>query len=503
MPVRRRLLRDVLLLLAAVALVDGFWLEPRKLLFREDVRLELGAAPLRLVHLSDLHIARETEIERRLLAAVAAAKPDAIVISGDMVADTHAWPRLASQSRAARAVLAELRRVAPIYAVQGHSEYWGYVVAELHASGLEWLSNEGRLLGSERGVLLLGLNQQAGRDAQTPNEEPRFLAMDIAGEQTWGRDRTGFWNHYTHFDPFGGDLAEVAGPLTWTAYEATCDVWFGGEDAEGGLAVLSRYPLGEDRMMVFRRSGATSGAPLTFMLVAHGTAPRESALGQTGADSGVRPRTRRWYRMRVRAEAGEHETRVEARAWPADEAEPGEWQARVTDDGPLRHRAGTVGLWARTGVVAYRNLEVRTLDGSLLLRDALESTPDGFHDGPRGTRLGLALARSPRVAAGTPRIVLSHVPDVIREAAARGLEAVLGGHTHGGQVRLPGGIALVTRTSLGPHYDKGLFDVSSSAPGGRTRLFINSGVGTSLLPVRFLTPPSFAVVEVGRSRPDD
>jgi hypothetical protein len=94
--------------------------------------------------------------------------------------------------------------------------------------------------------------------------------------------------------------------------------------------------------------------------------------------------------------------------------------------------------------------------------------------------------------------VLSHTPDVVLEASQRGIEAVLAGHTHGGQVRLPFIGAITTRSSLGPYYDLGRFDFAAPNARGITTLFINAGVGTSLLPVRFLCPPRFAVVELGR-----
>jgi predicted MPP superfamily phosphohydrolase len=110
----------------------------------------------------------------------------------------------------------------------------------------------------------------------------------------------------------------------------------------------------------------------------------------------------------------------------------------------------------------------------------------------------MALARSPWVPPGTPRVVLSHTPDVVIEASRRGLEAVLAGHTHGGQVRLPFMGALTTRDTLGPYYDFGRFAFPAPNARGTTPLYINPGVGTSVLPVRFWCPPRFAVVELGR-----
>jgi len=109
----------------------------------------------------------------------------------------------------------------------------------------------------------------------------------------------------------------------------------------------------------------------------------------------------------------------------------------------------------------------------------------------------MALARSPSVPDGTPTVVLSHVPDVVREASIRGLDAVLAGHTHGGQVRLPFFGALTTRSSLGPFYGMGRFEFAAPSQRGLTTLWINSGVGMSLLPVRFWCPPRWTLIELG------
>jgi len=109
----------------------------------------------------------------------------------------------------------------------------------------------------------------------------------------------------------------------------------------------------------------------------------------------------------------------------------------------------------------------------------------------------MALARSPYVPKGTPRIVLSHTPDVVMEASTLGIEAVIAGHTHGGQVRLPFVGALTTRNSLGPYYSLGRYEFAAPNRRGLTTLFINGGIGTSVLPIRFWCPPRWAVIEVG------
>ena len=110
----------------------------------------------------------------------------------------------------------------------------------------------------------------------------------------------------------------------------------------------------------------------------------------------------------------------------------------------------------------------------------------------------MALARSPEVPPGTPVVVLSHMADVAREASRRGFPVVLAGHTHGGQVRIPFFGALTTRSSLGAFYDQGRFEFAAPNDRGLTTLYINPGVGMSVMPVRFDCPPRWALVELGR-----
>ncbi len=231
----------------------------------------------------------------------------------------------------------------------------------------------------------------------------------------------------------------------------------------------------------------------SFRLVIDGSA---ATAGEW--DTGVAPLPRRWYRLRLRAEVEAGEVRVSGKAWPADEAEPREWQAKLVDRSPTRVDAGTVALWTQgRGAAAFRDLRVHALDGRPLLTAAFDEArrPAGWRDGTRATRLALALARSPAVAAVTARVVLTHSPDAAREAAARGIDVVLAGHTHGGQVRLPGIGALLTRTRLGRRYDRGLFRLDDARAGG-TWLYVNPGIGTSLLPVRFCDPPGWALVDL-------
>ncbi|TIU26887.1 MAG: metallophosphoesterase, partial [Mesorhizobium sp.] len=57
-----------------------------------------------------------------------------------------------------------------------------------------------------------------------------------------------------------------------------------------------------------------------------------------------------------------------------------------------------------------------------------------------------------KAAAGVPReafsILLSHTPEIYRQAVHAGFDVLLAGHTHGGQICLPGGIPITLDSKL-------------------------------------------------------
>lgn len=78
-------------------------------------------------------------------------------------------------------------------------------------------------------------------------------------------------------------------------------------------------------------------------------------------------------------------------------------------------------------------------------------------------------------------LVLSHSPSKIIPLVSGIEDLILSGHTHGGQVRLPIiGAVVSSSQGLFPEYDKGTFKL------GNTYLYIDSGLGNSVLPIRML-----------------
>ena len=98
----------------------------------------------------------------------------------------------------------------------------------------------------------------------------------------------------------------------------------------------------------------------------------------------------------------------------------------------------------------------------------------------------------PPKSLGVPRIVLAHFPDHLRKAAALKPDVYFAGHTHGGQICLPGGFAPVRHDSLPRALCKGVHRA------GSTWLVVGRGMGFTGLPFRFFCPAE--VVEVTLTR---
>jgi hypothetical protein len=106
--------------------------------------------------------------------------------------------------------------------------------------------------------------------------------------------------------------------------------------------------------------------------------------------------------------------------------------------------------------------------------------------------------REPEIAAtlqqvdnDDPVVLITHNPDIFPHVPAR-VSLTLAGHTHGGQVRLPGLGPVITTSKLG--YNAGEF-----VEHGR-HLFVTTGIGTSILPVRFGVPPEIVILTLSKPR---
>ena len=92
-----------------------------------------------------------------------------------------------------------------------------------------------------------------------------------------------------------------------------------------------------------------------------------------------------------------------------------------------------------------------------------------------------------QVPQGAPLIALTHNPDIFPQVPSR-VNLLLAGHTHGGQVRLPLIGSVVESSKYGERYEAG-----HVVENGHD-LFVTTGIGTSIQPVRFGVPPEIVLL---------
>jgi uncharacterized protein len=177
---------------------------------------------------------------------------------------------------------------------------------------------------------------------------------------------------------------------------------------------------------------------------------------------------------------------------------------------PGNHDYRDVGIERWHDAVARRPSLTDLTNRAVVLRVGDESLapPDGA---PAEADAGLCIAGVDDLTHGRPSmealpapgcrdftILLAHHPDQAERArrAVDGVDLVLSGHTHGGQVRLPGLGALVNSAANPDLYEAGV----RRRPW--TQVYTSRGIGTTHLPVRFLTRPEVAILTLtAASRP--
>lgn len=97
-----------------------------------------------------------------------------------------------------------------------------------------------------------------------------------------------------------------------------------------------------------------------------------------------------------------------------------------------------------------------------------------------------------KVPSTMPVITFTHNPDVFPDIPPR-VALTIAGHTHGGQVALP----VLGRPVVPSRYGE-RFAVGHIVEQGR-HLFVSTGLGTSILPVRFRVPPEISILTVQSS----
>lgn len=88
-------------------------------------------------------------------------------------------------------------------------------------------------------------------------------------------------------------------------------------------------------------------------------------------------------------------------------------------------------------------------------------------------------------------IVLSHAPDIIKDLPKSGIDLVLTGHSHGGQISLPF-IGSLTKIKGASTYTKGDYLIN------QTRIIVSNGLGTTGQDIRIFSDPQCHMIRLTR-----
>ena len=452
-------------------LIDATLIEPRRLVVRElDIPCpSLERRPVRIALFSDVSFDGVGRREERLRRRATEFDPHLVLVAGDLLGGwgTFARPEVLREAAEwVESIPASHGR----YLVPGEEESFharrlrqGWISSET-----TWLVNESVSLEIEgERIELFGADQNRDAAPWTVGRE-----VDRSFVESGSRPR----EHRLLYDSPAADAWEDVEiefsfqPREPWAYVELLFSWQVDDEGRGSGWRLLSY--------VWRRS-------LRLRPLFEG---RHQLTGRL--DSGFVPLPGTWTHGRVRLSDDGEVARVRARFWPEWAPEPARWAIDASDRGPDRRHRGTIALGGRDGRRRYGPIRVRDATGSVLFEDDFDRGPGPTGDGWRQpSRLGEWLASS-RSARGV-RLLLGHHPDLALDVIDFRMpppDLMLAGHTHGGQVRLPGIGALFTATRIGRRYDQGLFDFHG------VPLFITSGVGTSVVPIRLLNPPELVLL---------
>ena len=102
---------------------------------------------------------------------------------------------------------------------------------------------------------------------------------------------------------------------------------------------------------------------------------------------------------------------------------------------------------------------------------------------------------APQLPGAEFSILLSHTPEIYRQAAHAEFDLLLSGHTYGGQLCLPGAIPITLDAKLPRRLGSGLWKYNDMVG------YTSVGAGSSILAVRLNCPPEIALHHLRRGDP--
>lgn len=93
----------------------------------------------------------------------------------------------------------------------------------------------------------------------------------------------------------------------------------------------------------------------------------------------------------------------------------------------------------------------------------------------------------------TVKILLAHSSEIMQDLSEGKVDLILSGHTHGGQVKFPFIRPFWNPTIYRGKYNRGLFKIKDYF------LYVNRGIGTDILPIRFNSSPEITLITLKKS----
>ncbi len=444
---------------------------------------------LMLVQLSDLHMSRWTAHEQRIVETANSMAPDVIVITGDVFKSKRLFEQ--PESEAFQTTLSNVVRFisnlkAPlgIYLCRGNNDFGDdKEVSDIFLDAMRGIDaqvivNRHIKLPGESDVYLLGVDYPdfekivVGDFVVSSYDEGTCLQSDVSFKNSYShvllRTDRSQWQNYIYSGKFRSSAPDSGGL---------------------GVTFYSQFDRGYDRFYRLRKRAGFS----TFILSPHGTPMPQ---GKTEFDLTMEPNA--WYLFKVECQNDSIGTYMRAKVWHENTPEPDTWQIDALDANAT-FESGTIGVWSHGehAIHQFADLAVISSSGDTLWQDNFADVPDKENP-PGWVDFNYEYQAIPWLAEGIPdsafSILLAHTPDMVLQAEPAGIDLLLSGHTHGGQIRIPGWGPPLVPIELGRRYTQGFFQF------GDTQVYVNRGLGTVLLPIRLFCRPEITVfrLEAGK-----
>ncbi|MDZ7371363.1 MAG: metallophosphoesterase [candidate division KSB1 bacterium] len=433
---------------------------------------------VRLLHLTDLHLAHLGRHEQRLLALLSKQSYDAVLITGDFLKNRKllenpdsppAQQALATVEQFVSALKAPLG----VFACRGNNDFSNdkeksdILMERLERSGVKVLVNEAAPI-AEGAVTFLGVDFPWFSRTEVAD----FAVVECEGNRVL-QAKSSSKNSYSH-KLIEGERSK------WRDYRYSGKFRLSQPERGGiGFIFYSQFDRGWDRFYRLRiRAGQAE-----FCFSHHGA----EAEGQCFP---CRLVGNRWYRFLVECRTEAAGAVMRGKVWPDGEAEP-DWLVAVVETSAA-FQGGTVGVWsAGEGLHQFDDLRVVSCSGDTLMYEDFSATvtggdPYSWVDYNYEEQILPWLVDS--LPDSTVAVLLAHSPDAVVYADAARVDIQLSGHTHGGQVCLPFIGALEAPLALGRRYAQGLFHY------GNVMLYVNRGIGSGDLPLRLYCRPEAAII---------